>query len=192
MRINRFIAALALPVLLCGCQGGEPPAEEGPKIEMISNSSDVVQAKDNSLHELYAELSGDYGLADRAIQTKVNDNGNVSFEVLWLDDRLGLVHWTMSGHLDRESLSVEYTDCTKTMLSQKVGEESSSAEEVAYHDGTGRFQFDREANTLQWEDDQEQIAKGMLFSHQDRISSVSIGTEGLEILQTESTDDHNN
>ena len=73
--------------------------------------------------------------------------------------------WDMTGTFDPDSLTIAYNDCVKThYVYQEDGEVESMEDE--YTGGTGVITFsDGDGISLTWQDDQENIADGMVFNY---------------------------
>ena len=73
--------------------------------------------------------------------------------------------WEMSGAFDTESLTIDYSDCVKTNYVYNENGDLESMEEV-YNGGTGKLVFTDGADlSLNWQDDQEQVADDMVFTY---------------------------
>lgn len=73
--------------------------------------------------------------------------------------------WTMSGSFDSEALIFSYNDCVRTDYVYSDNGDIESQEEV-YTGGHGAISFkDGEELSLTWQDDQENIADGMVFTY---------------------------
>lgn len=85
--------------------------------------------------------------------------------VTWSNSAAENSEWTMSGTFDPETLQFEYHDCVRTDYVYNTDGEVDSQEEV-YTGGHG-FMFFSEGDplTLTWQDDQEDIAKDMVFEY---------------------------
>jgi len=85
------------------------------------------------------------------------------------------VSWTMSGRLDLDTLTVDYTDCVKT--TSVFDEDGNETVTTDYENGTGRITF--EGDTLTWQDDQENAGDGVVFTFGGGEAPVSTGDEFL-------------
>ncbi|HAJ65154.1 MAG TPA: hypothetical protein DCM61_01050, partial [Clostridiales bacterium] len=120
-----------------------------------------------------AETSGDgqnpvmnfvgvYGAGKGSILVEAEGERGAKITVTWANGAAEKSQWSMSGEFDEETLSVAYSNCTKTDL-VFTDDVSDPVETVVYTDGTGRIVFAGERYALSWEDDQEHIADGTAF-----------------------------
>lgn len=70
----------------------------------------------------------------------------------WGDSAWSLARWDVFGRLDLDTLTIEYSNCTKTYVTYGDDGEISN-QEVEYYDGTGTIVF-HDDGTFTWHDDQ--------------------------------------
>ena len=88
--------------------------------------------------------------------------------------------WVMSGTFDAETLQFEYHDCVRTDYVYDDNGEVKSQEEV-YVGGHGFMTFtEGDPLTLTWQDDQENVADGMVFEYTGLIPENGSGEESGE------------
>lgn len=121
---------------------------------------------------------GHYGSyrANMFVECEGEDEAKIT--VSWAGSAAELGQWEMSGALDTDTLTVAYDDCKKTDL---VFNEDGEVEQetVEYENGTGRIIFHDDGElTLTWEDDQEHIADGSVFTYSSPIESKEAVSEG--------------
>lgn len=110
---------------------------------------------------------GNY-VCDRArieIMPKGEDMADIT--VSWGSSAFEHTEWSMSGVFDTETLSVTYSDCTKKeIVYDRESEEAEQTpqETIEYTGGTGAIHFGNDG-TLAWNDDQEQVAAGLVFEY---------------------------
>ena len=152
-------------ILAGGLQGNEA-AIEG------FTSSDVEVAalteEDISGQNPVMNFIGTY-ICDRCsinVATKENSENGAEITVHWGGSAWHSGEWRMSGDLDLETLTIEYSDCVKSeVVYNEDGELESETEE--YTDGKGRivFQSGLGSQNLMWEDDEEHVADGYVFEY---------------------------
>lgn len=94
-------------------------------------------------------------VSDRAraqVECLGDDSAKITIE--WSGSAWDLARWVMSGRFDTETLTVEYTDCVKTIVTY-ADDGSVVSEEVEYENGTGRVVFDGESG-FTWKGDQSE------------------------------------
>ncbi len=95
---------------------------------------------------------GDY-VSDRARATiKVDGDGDALISIYWPDSAFGGAKWVMSGPLDPDTLTVEYSDC---LMSTVLYDENGNVKEETpvIVDGTGRIVFSDNEASFTWADD---------------------------------------
>ncbi len=71
------------------------------------------------------------------------------------------VRWTIFGRLDLDTMTIEYSDCTKSIITYDENGEIKS-QEPEYEDGTGTIVFG-EGLTFTWHEDQAEDREDMVF-----------------------------
>ena len=108
---------------------------------------------------------GNYACDRASIYIGAEGSDGMNATVTWGSSAWEYSSWTMSGTFDPETLRFEYHDCVRTdYVYDDNGEETSQAE--VYTGGHG-FMFFAEGDTLTltWQEDQENIADGMVFEY---------------------------
>lgn len=107
---------------------------------------------------------GDYTSGRANIHIDAGEGNSVSAIVNWASSASENSEWTMSGSFNVDTLTFEYSGCTKkTTVYAEDG--SVESEETEYTDGTGRMVFSEEPLSLTWQDDKENAADGMTFTY---------------------------
>ncbi len=150
-----MIAMACLLVLLAACgTANTVPASEAPAEPAAETSGDGQNPVMNFV--------GVYGAGKGSILVEAEGERGAKITVTWANGAAEKSQWSMSGEFDEETLSVAYSNCTKTDL-VFTDDVSDPVETVVYTDGTGRIVFAGERYALSWEDDQEHIADGTAF-----------------------------
>lgn len=150
-----MIAMACLLVLLAACgTANAAPASEAPAEPAAETSGDGQNPVMNFV--------GVYGVGKGSILVEAEGERGAKITVTWANGAAEKSQWSMSGEFDEETLSVAYSNCTKTDL-VFTDDVSDPVETVVYTDGTGRIVFAGERYALSWEDDQEHIADGTAF-----------------------------
>lgn len=105
---------------------------------------------------------GPYACDRATVLVECQGESDAVFTVTWSTSATESSTWTMSGTLDTEKLTVNYTNGTRT--DGVWADDGTGEETVAYTDGTGTFTFD-DAGNLTWNDEKEHIADGMTFAY---------------------------
>lgn len=150
-----MIAMACLLVLLAACgTANTAPASEAPAEPAAETSGDGQNP--------VMDFVGVYGAGKGSILVEAEGERGAKITVTWANGAAKKSQWSMSGEFDEETLSVAYSNCTKTDL-VFTDDVSDPVETVVYTDGTGRIVFAGERYALSWEDDQEHIADGTAF-----------------------------
>ena len=115
-----------------------------------------------------------YYVCDRAnIYIEATDEQNgAGATVTWGSSAWENSAWTMTGTFDPETLQFEYHDCVRTDYEYDGSGEVKSQEEV-YVGGHGFMTFSEgDPLTLTWQDDQENMADGMVFKYTNIAPAV--------------------
>ena len=89
-------------------------------------------------------------------QIKVENDGEGFKVTVTRKTGSGRIKWVFTGSLDAEGV-LRYTDCVKTV------EPDGEAERTEYTEGKGKLFFDRASGSLTWEDEEEKVAKDLIF-----------------------------
>ena len=159
--MKKYISILLALMLVLAFSGCEP-----------KNSGDDVPADDGQNPVM--NFVGNY-VCDRAsIFISAEGEDGASAIVKWASSATEYSSWMMSGTFDTETLRFDYTNGVRTdYVYNDQGEEDSVTE--AYTDGTGYMQFtDGENLTLEWHDDKENIADGMVFEYSSEMPTAGM------------------
>ena len=145
-------AVLVMVFSLCACGAGDA-APAGSEIPAEDGQNPVMN------------FIGVYGHDRASVMVEADGMDGAKITVTWPVSAAENAEWVMSGKFDAESLTVEYSDCVKTVyIWNEQGEVDS--ETVEYENGEGTITFtDGEALTLTWDDAQEKIAEGTVFEY---------------------------
>ena len=164
-----LISVLSLTLLLAACGGtAQQPAAE-PEAEEIIVSETVEEAaasedSQNPVMNFVGTYAPEITAAARPlmlVECKGADSAAVT--VMWPVSNGEVNCWTMTGKLDTETLTVEYTDGVhKTLV---YGEDGKIASETGiYENGKGRVIFRQADNTVTWIDEQDHVADELSFA----------------------------
>jgi hypothetical protein len=120
---------------------------------------------------------GDYVNNRASIHIGAEGDDGINAEVTWASSAAENSTWTMSGTFDSENLQFEYSDCVKT--DYVYGEDGEVKEQKeAYTGGHGIIKFtDGEELSLTWQDDEEHIADGTVFTYNAAVPSDEEGEQ---------------
>ena len=88
-------------------------------------------------------------------------NEDAFITIDWGSSAWELTRWLIVGRLDTETLTIDYSGCSKTSLVHDENGEIKS-QEAEYEDGTGTVVF-REDGTFIWHEDQSESGQDMVF-----------------------------
>lgn len=71
------------------------------------------------------------------------------------------IQWDIVGRLDLETLTIEYTGCTKSVITYDADGDVAS-QEPEYEDGTGTIVFGDDG-TFTWHEDQSESEEDLIF-----------------------------
>ena len=164
-----LISVLSLTLLLAACGGtAQQPAAE-PEAEEIIVSKTVEEAaasedSQNPVMNFVGTYAPEITAAARPlmlVECKGADSAAVT--VMWPVSNGEVNCWTMTGKLDTETLTVEYTDGVhKTLV--YGGDGRIASETGIYENGKGRVIFRQSDNTVTWIDEQDHAADELTFA----------------------------
>ncbi len=117
----------------------------------------------------------------RALVECVGDDG-AKITIEWGGSAWELARWVMSGRLDTDTLTVEYSDCVKSIVTYGDGG-SLVSEDVEYENGSGRVVFGEDL-TLTWQGDQSE-QENLIFEWAWEPEPVKIDCGSSEIYTQE-------
>ena len=155
-----LLAALAALLLLalggCAVVGLEPPAEEPAPAEEAP-----VEGTEEDGQNPIMNFIGNYGYERATMEVSALGMEKSGITVWWSSSAAEHYEWTMTGVLDADALTLEYTDCVKKdVVFNEAGEVVS--ETVLYENGTGTVRFFMDGH-VEWEDAMEHAADGAVF-----------------------------
>lgn len=106
---------------------------------------------------------GNYAADRCSILVECEGKEDAKFTVHWGSSASESSEWVMSGKLDAETMTVNYTDCVKKDVVYKE-DGSVDKETVVYEDGTGTIKFSTDSK-LTWNDEKEHAADNMVFEY---------------------------
>ena len=108
---------------------------------------------------------GDYVNNRASIFIGAEGKDGINATVTWATSASENTTWEMSGTFDSENLQFEYSDCVKTDYVYGTDGEIDDMNEV-YTGGHGIIKFtEGEELSLTWQDDEEHIADGTVFTY---------------------------
>ena len=130
----------------------------------------VTKEQDDSLEAVSADdgqnpimnFIGTYASGRCAILVEADGMEKSKFTVTWGSSAWQSSEWTMSGVLDTDTLTVNYTDGVRKDLEFKE-DGTIGKETVVYENGTGSFKI--EGSKLIWTDDNEHAADDLVFEY---------------------------
>lgn len=122
---------------------------------------------------------GRYGENRATIDVSAEGDADAKIHVTWGSSAWQTAEWDMSGTFDEKTLTVTYDNCVKKVITFE--DETSATEEVAYENGKGSFTFS-EDGTLTWDDQEEHIADGTVFTYTNYTESENSVTKSEKLL----------
>jgi len=127
-----------------------------------TTSSKESSSSSGSSQNIMMNFVGPYACQRAGMDVRAKGKNGAEFTVTWASSASSYAKWVFSGTFDNDTMTVEYKNCQKTVV--EVNEYGLTVDEdKEYDDGTGRIVFNTDDNTLTWEDDEENIADGMIF-----------------------------
>ena len=151
----------------------EEPAEEttsevSAEEPADTTSEEVAEGGEEDGQNPIMNFVGPYGAyrASAFVEAEGMEGARVTVE--WASSAAERSTWEMTGVLDPETLTMEYDNCRK--VDQVFNEDGEvGSETVVYENGKGRIIFAADG-TFTWEDDEENIAEGTVFSFNSGIT----------------------
>ncbi len=137
-------------------QTGEQ-AEVESQADYIVDQQERAEASEDPLAGSYVETRAGRGVI---ILNDTKDGYEV--DVFWSGSAYEDAQWHMTGSFDDNGV-LEYSDCTKITVT--YDEEGNETVEPFYDNGVGRLILNGE--TLEWDDEEENVADGAFFDKQD-------------------------
>ena len=176
--IMLILACLMAMLVLAGCSAknsADKPVLSEQLPETPAPEAEVTEAEDAAPSAESAEpeavpddgqnpvmnFIGQYQ-CDRAhalVEAVGEDGARITID--WGSSAWETARWEITGTFDVDTLTIEYTDCVKSILTTSEDGESESVE-VVFEDGTGTIVFG-ENGTFSWHDDQSEYGEDMLF-----------------------------
>ena len=128
---------------------------------------------------------GRYGENRATIDVSAEGDSDAKIHATWGSSAWQTAEWDMSGTFDEKTLTVTYDNCVKKVITFE--DETSATEEVAYKNGKGSFTFS-EDGTLTWDDQEEHIADGTVFTYTNYTESEKL-LGGWEIAEDQTITD---
>lgn len=123
--------------------------------------NNVVSANENVLDNFVEKYGLKGPTAGKAYVDVEKDNEKLKFKIWWHESANSYSEWQMSGKLNLETLTLEYTNAkhtTRVYESKEV-----FLDTVEYENGTGQFIFNDQNKSLTWEDNQSDDNEGVIF-----------------------------
>ena len=144
-------------------KNGEDFSTEPVVTVLLDESADFVAvfAEDPDWQNPVMNFIGEYQ-CDRAhalVECLGNDEALITID--WGSSAWELARWIITGRLDTETLTVRYSDVTKSIITYDDKGEVKS-EEPEYEDGTGTVTFNDDG-TFTWHEDQSVYGTDMVF-----------------------------
>lgn len=105
---------------------------------------------------------GEYqsGRAHALVECVGSDSAQITID--WGGSAWEAARWVIIGALDPDTLTIEYSDCVKSILTYD-DDGVLESEEAAYEDGTGTILFNDDGS-FTWHDDQSEYDEDMVFT----------------------------
>ena len=161
-----------------------------------TTEEETTEASEEDGQNPVMNFIGVYAKDRASIQVEAQGAEDALITVSWSSSAAEHSEWTMSGHFDWETLTVEYNNCVKKDI--VYTDEENFTETVAYENGTGAIVFG-ENGTLTWRDDQENVADGTVFEFvppvfgggEAFLGMWGCGRATIEITYKEETETYN-
>ena len=152
------VTALVMACSLGACAGKqEAAAPAEPEQEAAATATATEEDGQNPI----MNFIGNYGYERATMEVSALGMEKSGITVWWSSSAAEHYEWTMTGVLDADALTLEYTDCVKKdVVFNEAGEIVS--ETVLYENGTGTVRFFMDGH-VEWEDAMEHAADGAVF-----------------------------
>ena len=170
-----FVAwAPAGSVFVKWTKNGEDFSTEPQITVLLDESADFVAVfeDDPGWQNPVMNFVGDYQSGRARATVSCFGNEDAWINITWAGSAWEEAMWDIVGRLDTDTLTIEYSGCTKQILTYDERGEVVNAD-VAYEDGTGTITFNYEENSFTWHEDQSEYGTDMVFEW----VPVSIGCE---------------
>ncbi len=104
---------------------------------------------------------GEYQCDRAHAQVECFGNDEAWITIKWGGSAWELAQWDIVGRLDTDTLTIEYSGCTKSIVVLD-GDGEVKSQEAEYEDGTGTIAF-HDDGTFIWHEDQSEYGVDMLF-----------------------------
>lgn len=180
-----LIFVLASMMLLLAACGNAAPAAQDADVTATDAPADeeTVNSVDDDWQNPVMNFVGNYGCGRAMVLVEADGADGARITALWSSSYNERAQWVMTGKFDADTLSIPYEDCVNSIITYQENGEIASVDEV-YSNGHGRIVFDANAYTLTWEDDQENVAEGLVFEGTVPINGEPVETEDVQTEET--------
>ena len=144
-------------------KNGEDFSTEAVITVLLDESADyaAVFEEDPDWQNPVMNFIGEYqsGRAHALVECFGTDEARITIE--WGGSSAELARWDIAGRLDTETLTVEYSNVTKSIVTYDENGEVRSRE-PEYEDGSGTITFNNDG-TFTWHEDQSEYGTDMVF-----------------------------
>ena len=160
MQKEKKIITILMALVLAGALGACNLKTDNNSQDSSSVVSSEVSSQDDMQNPVM-NFVGPYVCEKADMNVEAVGKTDAKITVQWSNGAAAYTKWEMSGTLDVDTLKLNYQNCKKTEV--VMNEDGSiGSETVEYENGKGRIVF-HEDGTATWEDDEEQVADGMVF-----------------------------
>ena len=154
-------------------KNGEDLSTEPVVTVQLDESADFVAVfeEDPGWQNPVMNFIGEYqsGRAHALVECFGNEDAWITIE--WGGSAWELARWDIVGKLDTDTLTIEYSGCTKSIVVYDDNGEIKS-QEPEYEDGTGTITFNDDG-TFTWHEDQSEYGSDMVFEWLDLSSQLA-------------------
>ena len=144
-------------------KNGEDFSDEAQITVSLDESADFVAIfeEDPGWQNPVMNFIGEYQCGRASATVECIDYSGAWITIEWANSAWELARWDIIGALDTETLTIEYADCTKQIITCDDSGEIVEQEPV-YSDGTGTITF-REDGTFIWHEDRAEGENDLVF-----------------------------
>ena len=162
--IHTFVAwPQAGNVFVKWTRDGEDFSTEPQITVLLDESADYVAVfeEDAGWQNPVMNFIGPYscGRANATVECDGADSAWIMID--WAGSAAETAHWDIFGRLDPETLTIEYSGCTKSIITYAENGDVES-QEPEYEDGTGTITFS-EDGSFTWHEDQSETGEDLVF-----------------------------
>lgn len=163
-RLICWLLAACMLLALAGCGGGKAndlsAGTEAPKPTQTPPPAAPEETESDTQNPVM-NFVGAYQCERARALVECSGSRGAKVTIEWGSSAWELARWIITGDLDPDTFTVEYSDCVKSIVTYDDSGELAK-EEIEYENGTGSIVF-HESGTFTWHEDQSEYGVDMEF-----------------------------